>query len=128
MTRTEVFAEITETLGQVPGFFQEMPEDTLESEWTLFKRAVLRDDTHIPPKYRELIGIAVAAARHCWYCTQFHTGVAAMNGATEDEIREATLLAKFGAGWSTYFNGTNYDKDQFMKELQEVGAYLSSKA
>ncbi len=126
MSRDEVFAEVTETLGQVPQFLREMPEDTIESEWTLFKRAVLREDTSIPPKYRELIGIAAAAVKQCWYCTNFHTGVAGLHGASEEEIQEAVLLARFGAGWSGYFNGTNYDRELFMKELQEVGAYLSS--
>ena len=37
----------------------------------------------------------------------------------------ATMLAKFGANWSTYLNGTLYDKEKFTKELNEVGAYLS---
>jgi len=125
MSTQEVYAEITETLGQVPNFFQEMPEDSLVSEWTLFKKAVVRDDTAIPPKYRELIGVAVAAATQCWYCSNFHSGVAGLHGATEQEIQEAVLLAKFAAGWSTYFNGSIYDKNLFLKELGEVGAYLS---
>lgn len=127
MTKEKIYNEITEALGQVPTFLQEQPEETLESEWTLFKKAVLTDQSSIPPKYRELIGIAAAAVKQCWYCTNFHTGVAGLHGASEEEIREAVLLAKFGAGWSTYFNGTNYDKDNFLKELQEVGEYISNK-
>ena len=127
MSREKINSEIKEALGQVPTFFQEMPEDALAGEWALFQRAVLRDDTSIPPKYKELIGVAVAAAMQCWYCSNFHTGVAGLHGASSDEIQEATLLAKFAAGWSTYFNGTLYDKDTFMKELSEIGAYLSDK-
>lgn len=127
MTKQEIYNEITEALGQVPTFLQEIPVESLESEWTLFKKAVLTDQSSIPPKYRELIGIAAAAAKQCWYCTNFHTGVAGLNGATSEEMKEAVMLAKFGAGWSTYFNGTNYDKDLFMKELNEVGEYISSK-
>ena len=40
---------------------------------------------------------------------------------------EATLLAKFADGWSTYFRGSLYDKDLFLKELTDIGTYLSSK-
>ena len=38
MSRTEVENEIRETLGQVPSFFQTMPDSTLENEWNEFKR------------------------------------------------------------------------------------------
>lgn len=126
MTSNEIFTEIKDTLGIVPQFFQDMPEASLPMEWDLFKRNVLNPDTAIPPKYRELIGVAAAAAKQCWYCANFHTGVAKLNGATEEEIQEAVLLTKFGAGWSAYFNGTNYDKELFISELTEVGAYLSN--
>ncbi len=54
MSQEKIYSEITEALGQVPSFFQEMPEETLESEWSLFKRAVLSDETSIPPKYKNL--------------------------------------------------------------------------
>lgn len=127
MTREQINNEISEALGQVPTFFKEMPDEAIAGEWNLFKRAVLSDNTAIPPKYRELIGAAVAAAMSCWYCSNFHSGIAGLHGATSEEIQEATLLAKFAAGWSTYFNGTLYDKDLFIKELHEIGSYLSSK-
>lgn len=127
MSREQINQEITEAMGQVPQFFHQMPDASIEAEWELFKRAVFSNDTAIPPKYRELIGVAVAAAMGCWYCSNFHTGVAGLHGATEEEIKEATLLAKFAVGWSTFFRGTLYDKELFMKELTEVGTYLSSK-
>ncbi len=125
MSRLEIHAEIKEALGIVPGFFEGMPDDSLEREWGLFKRYVLQEEGEIPPKYRELIGVAAAAAKQCWYCSNFHSGVARLHGATDAEIQEAVHLAKFGAGWSAYLNGTLYDKDQFLKELSEVGEYVS---
>lgn len=126
MSRKTVYPEIEEALGQVPTFFKQMPEDSLKGEWALFQRYVLNDETAIPPKYKELIGVAVAAAMQCWYCSNFHQGVAGLHGASEKEIQEANLLAKFAAGWSKYFNGSLYDRDLFLKELSEVGAYLSN--
>ena len=127
MSREEIYTEMKEAIGQVPGFFESLPDASLEMEWNLFKRYALSDDGAIPPKYRELMGLAAAAATHCWYCVNFHTGTAKLHGATDEEIQEATYLAKFGAGWSTYLNGSAYDKEKFLKELHEVGEYLSSK-
>lgn len=127
MNREEIYTEIKDALGLVPKFFEDMPEDSLEIEWDLFKRYVLQEESEISPKYRELIGIAVAAAKQCWYCSNFHTGMAKLHGATDKEIQEAVHLAKFSAGWSAYINGTVYDRDQFKKEIQQVGAYLSDK-
>ena len=127
MSREKINEEITQALGQVPGFLKDQPDAAIAAEWELFKRYELSDDTAIPPKYRELIGIAVAAATHCWYCSNFHSGVAQLHGATAEEIQEATLIAKFAMSWSTYLNGTLYDKDKFMKELGEIGAHLGGK-
>ncbi len=126
MSRETVHAEMKETLGQVLGFFKGLPDDTIDGEWALFKRFEL-GETSIPPKYRELIGIAVASALHCWYCSNFHMALAQFHGASDAEIQEAAHLAKLTAGWSTYLNGTLYDHDQFMKELKEVGEHLSQK-
>ena len=126
-TRETVYAEMKKELGLVPGFFETMPEDSLEKEWDLFKRYVLLEKSEIPPKYRELIGLGAASAKQCWYCANFHTGVAKLHGATDAEIQEAVHLAKFGGGWSTYLNGIVYDQSRFMEELGAIGEYLSNK-
>ena len=124
MSRETVFSEMKEILGQVPGFFKDLPDDTLDAEWELFKRFEL-SETSIPPKYRELIGVAVAAAMHCWYCSNFHSALAGFHGASDEEVQEAVHLAKFGAGWSTYLNGTLFDRERFLEELNEIGDFLS---
>ena len=43
-------------------------------------------ESKIPAKYRELIGLAIAASIKCPYCAYFHTQAAKMNGATDEEI------------------------------------------
>jgi AhpD family alkylhydroperoxidase len=47
----------------------------------------------IPQKYREFIGLAVAANIKCPYCLLMHTAMATGYGATGDEISEVALLA-----------------------------------
>jgi AhpD family alkylhydroperoxidase len=124
MDRNKIISDIKNTLGTVPGFINSIPDDALESEWTLFKRFEL-SETSLPPKYKELVGLAVASVLHCWYCANFHKALAEFHGATKDEIQEAVHYAKFTSGWSTYLNGTLYDKDKFMTELKNIGEYVS---
>ena len=127
MSRQSIYEEMKEFIGIVPGFFEAIPEDALQNEWVLFKKYVLIDETVIPAKYRELIGVSVASAGRCWYCSNFHSDAARLFGANDEEIQEAVHLAKFGVGWSSYLNGSIYDKDRFLRELEEVGTFLSNK-
>jgi AhpD family alkylhydroperoxidase len=127
MTRDQVYAEMREMFGLVPSFFTLVPDTSLELEWHLF-RTVQFDDGPIPNKYRELIGIGIAATTKCEYCIQYHTEVARLNGATDAEIEDAVHYAKSSAGWSTYLNGMQVDKDQFAAELAQVADYVRGRA
>ena len=127
MTREDVYRDMEETLGVVPGFFKLVPDRTLELEWKLFKRVQLEDGP-IPNKYRELIGLGIAAVTKCNYCTLFHTEVAKLNGATDEEIEDAVHYAKSSAGWSAYLNGIQEDYDNFATELAQIGEHMSSQA
>ena len=55
--------------------------------------AAERTDGLIPPKYRELMSIAVALATQCGYCLDVHTRRAHAAGASREEIAEATFIA-----------------------------------
>ncbi len=61
MNRKQIYKEIEGTLGLVPGFFKVVPDSSLELEWQLMKR-VQMEPGPIPNKYRNLIGLAIAAA------------------------------------------------------------------
>ena len=125
MSRATIEVDIEETLGLVPSFFEGVPTELLDAEWKLFKNFEF-GDTHIPGKYKQLIGVALHAHTHCRYCLLFHTEAARLFGATEAEIQEAAHFAKHSTGWSAYLNGTMQSFDLFAKELQEVGAHLSN--
>ena len=56
-----------------------------------FNHAVERKDGLIPPKYRELISLALTT--QCAYCLDVHTAQAAKAGVTREEIAEAALIA-----------------------------------
>lgn len=125
MTRTDVYNEIKAMFGMVPTFMKSIPDSSLELEWNLMKR-VQFDEGPIPNKYRELIGVGIAAAMKCRYCSFFHAEVARLNGATEAEIEDAVHVAKSAAGWSTYINGMQVDYDQFRQEIMRISQYVRS--
>jgi AhpD family alkylhydroperoxidase len=77
---------------------------------------------------KELIGLAVAAQVPCAYCVYFHTRAARLNGATEDEIREAVGMAAVTRHWSTVLNGSGQDLAEFRREADAIFARVEAAA
>ena len=123
MTKAEVYADIEQIFGKVPAFFKAIPESSLALEWQLFKTVQLAE-TPIPAKYKELIGVGIAAVTKCRYCSFFHIESAKLNGATDAEIEDAVHFAKSSAGWSAYLNGLMFDFDEFKQELLDSLDYV----
>ncbi len=117
--------DIKKTLGIVPGFMKALPKEVLVHEWPLFKKYNF-EETEIPAKYRELMGLAVAANIKCPYCLLFHKGAAMMNGATEEELAETAFLASYTARWSAIIHAQHYDYDTFAREFEQIGEYLKA--
>jgi len=126
MSAADTKAEIREMLRLVPGFFEALPDSLLESEWESFKGIEL-NETAIPNKYKELIGIAVSGATRCRYCAYFHTEAARLFGATDEEINEASLMAMHTMAWSTYLNASQYDYDRFVREVDKAADHIRSR-
>src|SRR5436190_13770988 len=126
MTRAEVERDIEATLGLVPMFMKDVPDYLIESEWSSFKSLQLSDQTAIPNKHKEMIGLGVSAATRCRYCAYFHTEAARLFGATDEEINEAALIAKNTMGWSTYLNTMQFDYDRFKAEFDQIAAHVRS--
>jgi AhpD family alkylhydroperoxidase len=126
-SRAEVEQDIRNTFGFVPNFLKNIPDDVIGPEWQLLKHYEL-EETVIPNKYKELLMLAVHAGDHCRYCTLFHTEAAKMFGATDAEVREAVLLAKYTVGWSAWLNGTREDFDRFAKEVDQIAENMKQKA
>jgi AhpD family alkylhydroperoxidase len=122
-SRAEVDHEIEETLGLVPTFFKEVPDYLIDSEWESFKNLQL-GETAIPNKYKELIGLGVSGATRCRYCAYFHAEAARLFGATDEEVTEASLMAKATMGWSTYLNAMQFDYDEFRREFDQIAAHV----
>lgn len=55
--------------------------------------AMERKNGAVPPKYRELMAIAIAVTTQCPYCIDLHTAAAKRAGATREEVTEAVFIA-----------------------------------
>jgi AhpD family alkylhydroperoxidase len=118
--------DIKKTMGIVLDQFKNIPHDVVPHEWALMKEYTF-SETKIPAKYKELMGLAIAATIKCPYCIYFHTHAAKMNGATEEEIAETAFLARFTTGWSEMIHAASIDLDEFKKQMGEVETFLSKK-
>ena len=95
--------------------FNAIPKEALPHEWELMKKYSF-SETKIPAKYREMIGLAVAASIKCPYCVHFHTRAAKMNGATDEELKELAILTRFTTGWSSIGRTSRRNFPEVMRE------------
>jgi len=124
MSYEDTVKEIEKTLGIFPGFFMDTPKDVLPQIWPIFKKYQIGDSV-IPKKYREMMMLASAAATKCPYCQTYHREVAKMFGATEQELQELAVIVAASAFWSNVLHVDNYDYDTFVRELKQIGEYMS---
>jgi len=119
MTRDEAFREIEEMVGFVPAWFKAIPENALGPTWELLKNTEMAPGP-LPPKYRQLIGMAVAAQANCPQCVFYHKEIARALGASEDEIRDAAHWAKVSAGWAVFTNAMQPDPGRTREETLDI--------
>lgn len=122
--RDQVEAEMREVLGGVPAIFECVPDELLRAQWDLTRRLQF-GETLIPNRYKELIGVAVAAATRSPYGILLHRELAAAHGATEAEIAEAVQLASLGSGLSVQHSGLEIDRDAYATEVHRTAAHIA---
>lgn len=113
-------AEMESALGNTPPFIELLPEGAQAGAWALMKGLSGNPDGQIPPKYRELIALGVAAQIPCAYCAYAHTTFAKANGATDAEVREAIGYGAEVRLWSTILNGSQYELEQFKADIDGI--------
>lgn len=120
-------AEIEETFGTFPTLFKSYPKLALPGAWDNFKQ-LNSPEGNIPPKYRELIQLAVASQIPCKYCVYFHSSSAKSFGATEEEVKEAIAHGAATRHWSTVLQGNEIDFETFKLEFDEMMKFMSEKS
>jgi AhpD family alkylhydroperoxidase len=119
--------DVKKSFGIIPGFIKALPQDVVIHDWPLMKKYTL-EQSKIPAKYRELMGLAVAANIKCPYCQLFHKSAAQLYGATEEEFAEIAFLASYTSRWSSMIHAQHYPYETFAKETEQIGQYLSKAA
>lgn len=94
-------------------------DDDTVHEWPYFGKYTV-EESEIPPKYREIVGHAVAANVKRPYCATFHREAAEMHGATDDELREAYSLASFTTRYSAMMHAQGHPLDEFEEKLERI--------
>jgi len=120
--------DVQQMFGMVPGFIKAFPDAALPAFWKQMKSVQLDPRTAIPGKYKELIGLGVAAQIPCRFCVYFHTEAARLNGATDAEIKEALVLAATTRYFSTVINGLGQDEASFRREVKAMVGALKKMA
>lgn len=114
------YQDIEQTFGFTPAFFNQVPESAIAGAWAQFKQFQLNPNTRLSAKSKELIGLAVAAQIPCEYCVYFHTAAAKANGASEEEVKEAVVMASMVRHWSTFLNGMQIDLAGFKRDTDKA--------
>jgi AhpD family alkylhydroperoxidase len=117
-------SDIEESLGFVPAFLDNMPDQALIGAWQEMKGLLLNDQTAIPNKFKELIGLGVAAQIPCAYCTYFHREAAKMNESSEDEIKEAVVLSAVQMHFTTLMMDPDLGENVARDEMQRIIQHL----
>ncbi|RUU03929.1 carboxymuconolactone decarboxylase family protein [Mesorhizobium sp. USDA-HM6] len=125
---TAAYKDIQATLGSVPDMFKALPDVAVAGAWAEIKGVQLNPNTALDGKTKELLGLAVAAQIPCQYCIYFHTEAAKLNGASDEEIKEAVAMAAIVRHWSTMLNGSQVDLTAFKKQTDDVFAAVKAKS
>jgi AhpD family alkylhydroperoxidase len=113
-------AEIERALGFAPTFVRRMPRALLPGWWEQSKALEMNPATALSGKTKELISLGVAAQIPCENCVYFHTEMARLNGATEQEIQEAVGMAALTRFGSTIMHGVQVDPATNRQDVDRV--------
>jgi len=120
-------AEMEQTFGSVPSWFESYPEHALPAAWELYKKLKGPKST-ISSKNAELIQLAVASQIPCVYCVYFHRISAKAFGATDEEIKEAVALGAETRHWSMVIQGSGISFEDFKTEFEAMMKYMEEKS
>jgi|SRR5687768_9871016 len=112
--------DILATFGFMPEFLKKVPDHAIAGAWEEMRGLRLNPVTALPPKYRELAGLAVAAQTPCERSVYGYTQFAKLHGATDEEIAEAITIGAVARHWSTFISGLGQDEGKFRADLMRV--------
>ena len=120
-------AEMKKTFGTLPSWMMAYPENARAAAWEWNK--AIEEPGVIPPKYQQLIALAVASQIPCEYCTFVHREFSTeFFGASKAEISEAVALGANVRHWSTILYGNGIEKEGFRTEIRDIIAHMKAQS
>lgn len=111
------YKDIEHTFGTVPMWVRAFPQSAIAPAWRELKDVELSPTTQIDNKTKHLIALAVAAQIPCRYSVSFHSAAAKLEGADDDELKEAVAIAALTRELGTVIQGALPDEGQFRREV-----------
>jgi AhpD family alkylhydroperoxidase len=116
MTGAKDYSAITDGITQgITGLRQTGAAETLAG-FSAMSKAALADGA-LDKKMKELIALAIGAAKQCDGCIGFHTKALKRLGATDDEVAETLgMVVYMGGGPALMYAGDAWTAWQALKE------------
>ena len=123
----DAYDDMKKDFGLVPSIAMLYPKSSVLGTWKEIKGIYLNPNSTIPPKYKDLIGLAVAAQIHSSYSIYYVTQSAILQGASSEEINEAIAMAGITRLWSTILTGNQIDEKNFTTQADKIAKFLKVK-
>ncbi len=123
----DAYDDMKKDLGLVPSIAMLYPKSSVLGTWKEIKGIYLNPNSTIPPKYKDLIGLAVAAQIHSSYSIYYAAQSAILQGASREEINEAIAMAGITRLWSTILTGNQIDEKNFTTQADKIAKFLKVK-
>lgn len=102
----------------IPDYAKFIPKNILEHDWAISKKTY-EEETKIPDKYKQLIGLAGAIGMKSYYWAQSYETAAKHEGATDEEISEVYHMICCDSRWDMILQAKNYEMETVKKELKK---------
>ncbi len=114
----EILKDIEKKLGMIPDYVKFIPKNILEHDWAISKKTY-EEETKIPGKYKQLIGLAGAIGMKSHYWAQSYETAAKHEGATDEEIAEVYNMISYDSRWDMILQAKNYEMETVKKEFKK---------
>jgi len=126
MTRLEIVAQVQQAFGFVPGWMDAMPDAVLDQYWATLSWVL--SDTKLAGRDKALVAFGAASAAHCSYWIPFHTAQLALNGLSDESIKEAGWVVQSVTGASAYLYSVGYSGETFKQEVDKAVEHIKKAA
>lgn len=106
-----LYDAVQDKYGVVPNFIKAMGDNPVFLEAILQMHSAVFDGGAIPPKYKNLIAMAVSMTNGCNYCTSAFAAHSQAMEATEDELAETRAIVALLSAYNKYLSSAGIPCD-----------------